>query len=205
MTALSEAHRASGRRVTLLLRDDPRSAEFGTIGLDGTGRVRRIASRFDLGGETQAGVFTGVRLFSPSAFRDWPEVSGFEDLTDWLAPQLADGVDDIGGVMLDTEHSVWEPVGTPEEYLDVNLAPPSVRYADALPDVGAHPAARADLIVGEGAKIPEPAALRRCVVWDHEVVEPGLHREDGVFAGGAFHPCRASDAAAGDEKMERAE
>ncbi len=190
LTALAESHRASGRRATVVLRDDPRAAEFGTIGLDDAGVMRRISTRFDLGGETRAGVFTGLRLFSPRVFADWPDADAFEDLTDWLAPQLRAGADDIGGMVIPVTESVWEPVGTPQEYLDANLAPPALSFASKLSPLARHPAAREDLVVGEGAKIAEPALLRRCVVWDHEVIEPGTRAEDGVFAGGRFVSCR---------------
>lgn len=189
--ALARAHRASGRRATVVLRDDPRANAFGTIGLDDAGRMRRISTRFDLGGESRAGVFTGLRLFSPGIFRDWPDGDAFEDLTDWLGPMLRAGVDDIGGVILDTKSSVWEPVGTPEEYLSVNLHPPRLSFDAMLPAREGHPASREDLVVGEHAKIAEPSTLCRCVVWDHEIVPAGTHAEGGVFAGGRFHPCEA--------------
>lgn len=213
LTALAAAHRASGRRVTLVLRDDPRHAAFGTIGLDDAGRLRRVATRFDLGGETRAGVFTGLRLFSPDVFGDWPESAGFEDLSDWLAPQVAAGADDIGGVVLGPEESVWEPVGTPAEYLEANLHPPRLSFADEPAPCDAHPAARDDLVVGPGAQIPEPGALRRCVVWEHEAVPEGLRAQDGVFAGGVFHSCadgvasesRVPKLGRSAEAMERAE
>jgi len=191
--ALAEAHRASGRRATVVLRDDPRAADFGTIGLDAEGCLRRIATRFDLGGETQCGVFTGLRLFSPAVFDDWPDDVAFEDLTDWLAPQLRAGARDIGGHVIPITESIWEPVGTPEEYLAANLAPATLSFAGDLPALAPHPAARKDLVVGEHAKIAEPGLLRRCVVWDHEVVPAGTRAEDGVFAGGRFVSCRASE------------
>ncbi len=190
LTALAEAHRASGRRATVLLRDDPRADAFGTIGLDAAGRMRRIASRFDLGGEHYAGVFTGVRFFSPSVFDDWPDAAEFEDLTDWLAPQLRAGADDIGGMVISVTESQWEPVGTPAEYLAANLKPPPLSFASKLKPLAPSAAAREDLVIGAEAKVVEPELLRRCVVWDHETVPPGTRGEDGVFAGGRLVPCR---------------
>jgi len=68
LAALIAAHRASGRAVTALLRRDPRAAEFGTIGVDRAGRMRRIGRRFDLGGEVDAGVYTWVNVVSARAF-----------------------------------------------------------------------------------------------------------------------------------------
>jgi NDP-sugar pyrophosphorylase family protein len=189
LTALARRHLEAGRRATLVLREDPRAGAFGTIGLDAKGRLRRIATRFDLGDEQHAGVFTGVRLFSPGIFRDWPHRDAFEDLAEWLAPQVAGGARDIGGVLLSPGESVWEPVGTPAEYLRANLSPVALSYAADLPSDPAHPAARADLVVGRGARIAEPGLLRRCVVWAGESVGANLRAESGVFAGGEFIPC----------------
>ncbi|NNL66116.1 MAG: nucleotidyltransferase family protein, partial [Myxococcales bacterium] len=42
LPTLCARHRASGRDVTLVLRDDPRTETFGSIGLDAAGRVVRI-------------------------------------------------------------------------------------------------------------------------------------------------------------------
>jgi NDP-sugar pyrophosphorylase family protein len=189
LSALARRHLETGRKATLVLRDDPRAGTFGTIGLDAAGDLRRIATRFDLGGETRAGVFTGVRLFSPGIFEDWPDGAAFEDLGDWLAPKVARGERGIGGVVLSEADSVWEPVGTPEEYLKANLEPLSLSYAADLPRIPPHPAARTDLIVGEGARIAEPGLLRRCVVWAGESVGANVRGESGVFAGGEFLRC----------------
>ena len=189
LTALACAHREAGRRASLVLRDDPRAETFGTIGIDDAGRLRRIANRFDLGGETKSGVFTGVRFFSPEIFDDWPDTPEFEDLTDWLAPKLRAGAEDIGAVVVGRDESVWEPVGTLEEYLAANLTPRPLGFASEMPEIPHYPDARPDLVVGAGARIAEPGRLRRCVVWDGETVGPGVTGEAGVFAGGQFHPC----------------
>ena len=58
-------HRERGDAATLVLREDPRAARFGTIGIDAASRLRRIARRFDLGGET--------RVLSPESLELGPE------------------------------------------------------------------------------------------------------------------------------------
>jgi len=195
LTRLAADHRASAADCTLLLRDDPRAARFGTIGVDGRGRVRRIGRRFDLGGEQRAGVFVGVRLFSPAIFAalpDRPAGEAFEDLSDWLAPALRSGSETILGRMLSRDESVWEPVGTPDEYLQVNLAPPTLSYlpptrnvAEGTKVIG--PAA--DVILGTGATIGRDADLTRCVIWEGERIPAGTRADGGVFAGGRFYAC----------------
>lgn len=191
-------HVASGRGTTLLLREDDRAEAFGTIGIDRTGEVVRVGqTRTARGRETARGLFTGVRLFSRDALADWPEREGgapevFEDLRDWLLPGLGAGHRSVGAEILDRESTVWEPVGTPAEYLRANLSPP------VLPTLGGEAKAwqgEVDVIdgvvVSRKATVPHDARLERCVVWAGERVPPGLHARDGVYAEGGFWSCLA--------------
>jgi NDP-sugar pyrophosphorylase family protein len=216
---LFDLHRESGRAATLLLREDERGERFGTIGVDSSGRVCRIGKRHlapaapgsksSMSAETAKGLFLGVRFFSREVLDHWPAPGGdaaadresgepaFEDLRDWLAPGIEVRGESIGGELLGPSSGIWEPVGTPAEYLRVNLAPPD------LPSLGGAAAIwegaielrgpEGDVIVGQDAEVPESADLRRCVVWDGERVPADLRAHDGVFAGGVFHSCRATD------------
>jgi mannose-1-phosphate guanylyltransferase len=190
LAAFAERHRARGDAVTLLLRRDPRASEFGSIGIDAEGCVRRIARRFDLGGEREAGLYTWVNAVSPRALDALPERAAFGHLDHWIAPLLAAGARDVRGELVGAEACAWEPVGTPAEYLAANLRPRRLAYLD--------PEARArelgvrfcgDLILGVGATLGPGASLARAVVWDGERVPPAFRASDGVFAGGRFHPC----------------
>jgi NDP-sugar pyrophosphorylase family protein len=190
LAGLIAEHRDRDDAFTMLLRDDRRTATFGSIGVDGQGRVRRIGSRFDLGGERAAGVYTWVNVVAARAFESLPERDVFGHLDHWIAPQLAAGATDIRGVLLPPDACTWEPVGTPAEYLAVNLHPPKLGYFD--PDAraareGAH--FGPDLVVGAGASLAAGASLERAVVWDGEHVPAETRASDGVFAGGVFHPC----------------
>lgn len=225
LTAIAATHRQRRAHCTLLLRRDPRAEQFGTIGIDDRGRVRRIARRFDLGGETRSGVFLGVRLFSPGAFGSLPTRAGtptppgvthrapefaqnepFEDLSDWLAPALRAGSERILGHLLEPEEVVWEPVGTPSEYLAANLSPPALSY---LPSLFASPeflpegtkgmGRSADVVLGEGAAIGRDVKLERCVVWEGEQVPDGARAHGGVIAAGRFYACEAEGSASGVE------
>jgi len=197
LSALVEAHRASGAACTLVLRRDPRHQQFGTIGVDTKGGVRRIARRFDLGGETRAGVFVGVRILSPEAFRHLPqrpENTAFEDLSDWLAPALERGEIALRGHLLEADEIVWEPVGTPAEYLDANLSPPSVSFFSPTQLVSKGTkleGPEADVVLGRGARIGAGAHLRRAVVWENEQVPENFRGSGGVFAAGRFYVCEA--------------
>lgn len=204
---LRRRHRASQRDVTLILRSDDRGADFGTIGLNEKNMLTRIGKR-ELSGvsqysqkqaetdwsEVDRGLFTGVRFFSRGALEDWPESETFEDLRDWLAPRIESGGVTVGAEILDCSQSVWEPVGTPAEYLKVNLSPPD------LPSLGGGMASWCGAIkkpapgevhnvISVTASVPRDAKLQDCVVWEEEHVPAGFHGRNGVYAGGAFHPC----------------
>ncbi len=190
LTRLVELHRDRGDAWTMLLRDDPRAARFGSIGVDARGRVRRIGRRFELPGETRAGLYVWANVVSARAFEHMPDREVFGHLDAWLAPWLAAGAQDVRGEIWDAAHCGWEPVGTPEEYLAANLVPSSLAHldADALARAqGVH--FEGECVIGAGASLGAGARLRRVVIWDGEHVPTGFQAHDGVFAGGSFHPC----------------
>lgn len=198
LPALLDRHRASRRDVTVVLLDDPRLDEFGSIGIDSSARVVRIGETpVRIGGagpEVARGLFTSLRIFGREALSSWPTDAdqGFEDLRDWLLPRLESGALDLGGEIVSRSECVWEPVGTPAEYLRANLAPPELPRLGGSADTwrgklssvteGAN-------VVANSARIGRDARLERCVVWDDERVPTGFRASDGVFAGGAFHSC----------------
>jgi mannose-1-phosphate guanylyltransferase len=196
LTALIAEHRASGADCTLVLqRRSPENRHFGTLGVDNQGALRRIADRFDLGGEVESGVFVGLRIFSPTLFEQLPDLapeSAFEDLSDWMAPLLSTGKADIRGRLLGPEKLMWRPVGTPAEYLAANLLPPRVSFLGDTSRVA--PGTRilgenADLVLGAGARLGAGAKLRRCVVWEKENVPQNFQADGGVFSDGNFYAC----------------
>jgi mannose-1-phosphate guanylyltransferase len=190
LSALIRAHGASGRAVTAALADDARVASFGSVGLDGSGRLRRIGRALDLGGETQRGLYSWVNVLSARAFAQLPERDVFNHLEDWWGPWAAAEPDAVGGVVLAPSEIVWQPVGTPAEYLDANFSPPKLRYLE--PDALARAAgARIDgrVVASPGAEIGAGAELERVVIWENERVPAGTRAREGVFAGGRFVPC----------------
>jgi NDP-sugar pyrophosphorylase family protein len=189
LPSLLATHRRRGDAATLALRPDPRADRFGTIGVDADGAIRRIARRFDLGGERQAGVYVHATAIAARAF-DWlPDRDAFSHLDDWLAPRLATGARDVRGELLDPAACSWEPVGTPAEYLAANLHPQRLSYLDGDAR-GCAAGARLEpgLVIGAGARLGAGVRLERAVVWDGESVPDGFEGHDGVFAGGRFHP-----------------
>lgn len=190
LRGLCRRHRERGDAATFLLRRDPRTAEFGSVGVDAEGRVRRIGRNTDLGGERDAGLYVWANVMSPRVFDTMPEQEVFSHLRDWLAPLLEAGARDIRGEVMDVTEGVWEPVGTLDEYLAVNLAPPPLTYFDpraAAEKAGAQ--LSPGLVLGAGATLGAGASLRDSVVWEGERVPPGFVASNGVYAAGEFHPC----------------
>lgn len=188
--ALCRSHAERRDAVTFLLRRDPRMAQFGSVGVDAGGRVRRIGRRMDLGGESDAGLYVWANVVAARAFDGLPEQEVFGHLDHWLAPLLERGAEDIRGEVTDVTVGAWEPVGTLAEYLAVNLTPPTLQYLDA--DTRARSeGARLEpgLVVGAGATLGAGARLRNAVIWEGERVPAGFVASNGVYAGGAFHPC----------------
>src|SRR4029450_4488662 len=166
-------HRAGDHAVSLLLRDDARAERFGTIGVDGEGRVRRVADRFALGGECRAGIYAWANVLSSRAFDTLPERESFNHLDGWWVPELACGADDVRGFVADASDCTWEPVGTPAEYLAVNLELGPLSYLDldeAMRRAGAAllraGAGAPSVVLGAGARLGPRARLSRAVVWE---------------------------------------
>lgn len=178
-------HQDARRRATLVLRDDPRMDRFGSIGIDDQGCIRRIATRQNWGGETRAGLYTSVNLFSPTAFDSLPDLEHFRHLDGWLAKDIDAGAEDIHGDLVKADAMLWEPVGTLAEYLQANLARPALRYWDGDREAIARGTRfRGNLILGAGAQLGEGARLERAVVWDGERVVSRKTGSRVIVAGG---------------------
>ncbi len=190
LSALVASHREHRDAWTMLLRaGDPRAKTFGTIGVDSENRVRRIGTRHDLGGENQAGLYAWANVVAARVFESLPEREIFNHFDGWIAPQLASGARDIRGEVVAADDFVWEPVGTPTEYLAANLDPIQLSYHGAIADAQrAGASVERDVVIGTGAELGAGVHLQRAVVWDGEQVPAGLDASDGIFAGGVFHP-----------------
>ena len=189
--ALVERHRARGAAVTLLLRDDPRAESFGSIGIDAQGCVRRIGSRFDLGGATRAGVYTWVNVVSARALDSLPEREVFGHLDHWIAPRLAAGARDVHAELAAARRL---PLGAGRDAERVPRGE-SAAAAPLLPRRGSV-ARRAgarfepELVLGAGATLGAGASLQRAVVWDGEIVPPGCRPGMACSRAGASTPAR---------------
>ncbi|MFQ5697318.1 MAG: sugar phosphate nucleotidyltransferase [Myxococcota bacterium] len=180
LEALCRSHRRSGALATLALRDEPRKIEFGTIGYDEEGSVRRITDLVDRGGETGSGLFIGAQIMQPAIFDHFPRSPDFEVFPDLYKPLLEQGVEISS--WLQPASSRWCPIGSPRELLDVNLqARAGLEAAGARGSQRARgaslggawlgqgsrlePGARvsADSVIGAGSRVPSGWELESCL------------------------------------------
>ena len=209
LRALESRHIAGGRGVSLVLRSDARESSFGSIGIDAAGRVCRIGRHpvAGTGPEAGRGLFTSVRFFDREVLCDWPANEVFEDLRDWLMPRAARNAIALGGEIVDASDSVWEPVGTPQEYLDVNLHPPDLprlggdasRWQGAVELSGRSQ----DVVAARTVRLPADAELSRCVVWEGASVPGGTKACGGVFGVRGFHGFDPSARVGSDSDVDR--
>ncbi len=169
VAALLETHRRSGAVATIALRDDPRKADFGTIGYGEDPVVTRITERIDVGGEQGCGLFAGVHAMEPEIFECMPDCGEFGILDAVYIPLLR--ARRTLGAWLQPPEARWTPVGTPRDLLDANLA--------ALGDETGDPAG---VWIGEGAQVADDARVGpRAVVGAGAAVPDGAVMRDALL------------------------
>lgn len=185
VAALVARHRERGALLTLLLRDDERKREFGSIGYDGQGDVRRVTERIDLGSEKFSGLFAGVQLMEPEILERMPALERFEIIPEVWVPLLRDGMR-VASVC-QAPGARWWPVGSPRELLDANLA----ALASEAPDAPRQRAAVSGEVIapawiGAGARVEAGARVGpRVVVSAGAAVGAGARLEDALVLPGA--------------------
>jgi NDP-sugar pyrophosphorylase family protein len=118
LARLVALHRARRAKVTLVCRPDPEAEEYGPLGLDGEGWVRRF-----LGWRAPATeeaslrtvMFTGLQVVEPSILERIPP--GFVSTTEALYPDLLRAGEPVFGVV---HEGYWMDIGTPTRYLQAH-------------------------------------------------------------------------------------
>ncbi len=175
-------HRATGARMTMVLREDPRAERAGVIELTADGRVVRMLNEGPAwSAPTTRCLFSGVYVLSSAVGPDLPDEGCVVRHT--LRRLLARG-ERVSGVIDD---GPWYDLGTPQAYLDANLA--LLRGEISLPgwsaptgavlvgrNVDASNVTLADSVLGDDARVTGRGAVRACVVWDGATVEAPSER-----------------------------
>jgi len=131
--AAVEAHRKSGAKATLILTPHRPGTDYGSVELDGDGRILSIAGRPPLRSQTGTGTsatatgsghpksgytFIGIHVIEPSVLDQIPPSVKFEVNRD-LYPMLIQSGALVKGHLFD---GFWRELGTPRLYLDGSMA-----------------------------------------------------------------------------------
>ena len=198
LTALRAACPQDG--AAMALRAIPELGGINPVVTDASGVVERIGTIAAAPGAAPAVMsgpgthFTGIHAMSRAAIEAVP-VDGFSCVVRTayrdLVPQ--------GRIRAIVHTGDWVDAGTPERYLNANLAALTGRLHLPIDPwqhgtagsggswVGADAKVLGSIegsIIGAGATVPADAQLTHCVVWDGAVVPSGAHRRAIVYADG---------------------
>ena len=197
-------HQNKKALATLLLKEDDRSLEFGSIGIDELNCIRRVSHRFHVNdsmtdsgcipspkslvsSEARSGLYTWVNLIDPRAFDYLPKLETFSHLDDWLLPILRTSPGSIQAWLAQGTSCSWQPVGTILEYWNANLDPIKLSYSEQKQlQLKSTIDDKSQSIIGRNAIISPHATLDKMVIWDNETVPAGNY-QNGIFAFGKFH------------------
>jgi len=195
---LARAHERSGSMATLLLRDDPRNRQFGTIGYAKDGGVCRITDSIEAKAEAGCGLFTGVHMMESAIFEHMPQQPEFDIIRELYLPWMRAG--ERIGTRLQARSATWWPVGCPGELLDANLAAlaQKLEARRAQPDavIAAEDAVlegevRGPAWLGAGVRIEADACVGpRVVIGAQARVQSGARLEESLLLPGALLPSR---------------
>lgn len=106
-------HRDKGATATMVLRKDPRMADYGLIQVDGRSRVGRFLKHVRPGSTEplEPYMFTGVQVLDPAVFAYMPSEGAFS-ITEITYPSMLAAGEPIFGYPFE---GTWLTVGTPDE------------------------------------------------------------------------------------------
>lgn len=175
LASVLEHHREAESMATMVLRKDPRQADFGELGYDAQGRIRDFVGRVPVPedvGELDRALFTGVHVMDPSVFDFIDE--GFGGLGQDTYPRVLRAGESVSAHL---QKGYWSDVGTPGRYLEANLDLATGQAPSLALDPARGPVrASGSAVVADDARLAEDVQLERCVVW------PGAEVPSGRYA-----------------------
>ena len=171
-TAAAEAHAASGRQATMVVRPWKKGSLYrpvltGTLKRNGTARLTGIGARRWGRAAAVPRIFTGVHVLAPEVIEAIPRGIACDINAD-VYPRLIDEDADAVGTWL--HKGWWLEAGTPRAYLDLNL---KMLARDGR-----------SAIVGPGFFIDEDARVTRSVLGDQVRLERDVVVEESVVWSG---------------------
>ena len=171
LPALMHAHLTARNLATLAVRSDPAVQRFGPVGVDATGRVRRLVDAFDDGGATALYMFTGVHCVDPRAVEHLSDTQPSCIIRNGYAAVLAQR----GRVGSMLHQGAFHDVGTPARW--------AAAHHQVLRGVWAGLAARAGAVPGPPLQVISPRATIHA---EAHVIAPAVVASNAVVGPGAI-------------------
>lgn len=173
--ATAAFHRAHSALATLVVRRDPAAETYGAVGLDESGRVRRLVWAGDPEGAVESFMFTGMHVLNPAIGDLLPDEGCIVRKT--YIP-LLEANEPLFGLPVD---GYFCDLGTPERYLQANVR--LARGLDRVADISSPPGG---VYIGSDAHIADTARLSPgTVIGADAIVGDGLSLKNAVVLDGA--------------------
>ena len=121
LTAAIRAHRERRSLATMVVLEDPRAEEFGTVEYDKQGNIVQIAGKVDnppaLPGPFSKALFTGIHILEPRALEYIPP-DIFICINNYAYPKMIANREVVSAWPME---GYWSDLGTPQRLLEVNL------------------------------------------------------------------------------------
>jgi NDP-sugar pyrophosphorylase family protein len=173
-------HRERQALATMVLRAKSHEDSYGTVRMDGEGRLIEIGGRAQPQGEGEGYVFTGIHLFESEIF-EWIPPNCFFEINHGVYPRLIREGRRVFGYGTDT---FWAEVGSHRTYLQAHSDFLTRFASKAVSESGLSD--RVELVppvlIGKGCRIADTARVGPSVaVGNHCQIGPGVVIEDSVI------------------------
>jgi len=196
-TAAAEAHAASGRQATMVVRPWKKGSGYrpvltGTLKRNGTARLTGIGTRRWGRAAAVPRIFTGVHVLAPEVIEAIPRGIACDINAD-VYPRLIDRDADAVGTWL--HKGWWLEAGTPRAYLDLNLKMLARDGRSAIVGPGFfidEDARVTRSVLGDQVRLERNVVVEESVVWSGVTAGPGVVVRRCVIADGIDLPDGAS-------------
>jgi mannose-1-phosphate guanylyltransferase len=178
-------HRENQALATMVLRKRSHGDSYGTVRVDGEGRIIEVGERGRSQGEGRGYVFTGIHLFEPEIF-EWIPPNRFFEINQGVYPRLIQEDRRVLGYGTDT---FWAEVGSHRTYLQAHGDFFS-RFAFGVvseSDLSGRAELTPPVLIGKGCRIadmvrvgPSVAVGNHCQIGQGAVVENSVIWNDVV-------------------------
>lgn len=182
LAPLVKRHKNSGAMASMIVRKNADAEKLGAVGLDNTGRVKRLVWAGDKS-LTKLHMFTGMHIIEPQLHKLLPDMGCIVRQT--YIPMVEQNKK-LHGIV---EEHFFCDLGTPADYLNVNLklargdlslpafSPPPDGNFIPPSVVKENGAVIQNSVLGQNVRIGTNAKVTKCVVMDNAVITEDVDRK----------------------------